>query len=56
MTDISEFVKRAKLACNSCDFEAENTGSAMVHALTIGHVVSGETPDGHQVEISIERE
>ena len=53
---ISEFVSQAALACEGCDFAAENTGEAMVHAMTTAHTVSGETPDGHVVTISIERE
>lgn len=47
-----EFVLLAKLSCESCEFEAEDSGSAMVHALTIGHTVSGQTPDGDTVTIS----
>jgi hypothetical protein len=48
-----EFVLIAELSCESCDFTAEDSGSAMVHALTIGHTVSGETPGGDTVTISI---
>lgn len=56
MTDISEFVKHAKLACESCEFESEDTGECMLHALQTQHTVSGESPEGHQVSISIEQE
>ena len=51
-TKISEFVEQATLACESCEFEAQGTGSAMVHAMTTGHTLSGETPDGDTVTIS----
>ena len=47
---------KAHLTCESCEFVAEDSGSAMVHALTIGHTVSGETPDGDSVTISIEEQ
>ena len=56
MSDISEYLKVAKIACESCDFKAEDAGSAMVHALNIGHALSGETPAGDTVTISIECE
>ncbi len=49
-----EFVLMAELSCGSCDFAAEDSGSAMVHALTIGHTVSGKTPEGDTVTISTE--
>jgi len=54
MTIISKFIEQAALSCESCEFEAEGTGEAMMHALTIGHIVSGQTPDGDTVTISIE--
>lgn len=53
MSDISTFVSQAHLTCESCEFVAEDTGAAMTHALT-GHVISGETPDGDTITISIE--
>jgi hypothetical protein len=56
MTDISALVSQAVLSCESCEFAAENTGAAMVHAMTIGHTLSGETPEGHVVTVSIEEE
>jgi hypothetical protein len=49
-----EFVLMADLSCRSCDFTAEDSGEAMVHALTIGHTVSGQTPAGDTVTISTE--
>lgn len=54
MTDINELVKQAVYACDSCEFAADNTGAAMAHALTIGHVLKGETPEGSIVTISTE--
>ena len=56
MTDVSQFVRDAELACEGCDYKASNAGEAMVHALTIGHTLSGTTPDGHQITISTEDE
>jgi hypothetical protein len=52
MIDISAFAEQAQLSCESCEFEAQGTGSAMAHAMTTGHVVSGETPEGDTVTIS----
>lgn len=47
-----DFVMRASLSCESCGFTAEDSSSAMVHALTIGHTVSGQTPEGDTVTIT----
>ena len=52
MTDITEYVKQAAFACESCEFVAEEGGTAMVHSLTIGHVLTGKTPEGDIVTIS----
>ena len=49
-----DFVLMASLSCGACDFTAEDSGAAMVHALTIGHTVSGQTPAGDTVTISTE--
>jgi hypothetical protein len=54
VTDVTEYVKQAVYACESCEFEAEEGGTAMVHALTIGHVLTGKTPKGDIVTISTE--
>jgi hypothetical protein len=56
MTDIGVYVSQAKLSCESCEFEADSTGAAMVHAMHTTHTLSGETPEGHEVSISIEQE
>lgn len=56
MTEISALVSQAELSCESCEFVADSTGAAMVHAMTIGHTLSGETPEGHVVTVSIEQE
>lgn len=55
-TDISEFVGQAKLSCEACEFTATGTGEAMVHALTIGHTLSGQTPAGDTVTITTTEE
>jgi hypothetical protein len=54
MTEFSKFLEQAVLTCESCDFTAEGTGAAMMHAMTIGHTVSGQTPEGDTVTISTE--
>lgn len=54
MTAVSKFLEQAVLSCESCDFTGQGTGEAMMHAATTAHTVSGETPDGDTVTISIE--
>jgi len=56
MTDISNFVSQAVLTCESCEFVAKDPGYGMVHAMETRHTLSGETPEGHIVSVSIEEE
>ena len=37
MSTVSKFLEQAVLACESCEFKAEGTGDAMMHAMTTGH-------------------
>jgi hypothetical protein len=54
VTDISEYVKQAVYACESCEFHTDEAGPAMLHALNIGHILTGETSEGSIVTISTE--
>jgi hypothetical protein len=56
MTRVGEFISQAELSCESCDLAGTNTGEAMVHAMTTGHSLTGKTPEGHEVTVSIEQE
>ena len=54
VTNVSKFLEQAVLSCESCEFDAQGTGEAMMHVTATAHTVSGQTPDGDTVTISIE--
>lgn len=56
MTNVNQFVQQALLTCQSCDYEGEDAGAAMVHSMNTSHTLLGATPDGHVVSISVEQE